>query len=250
MVEFTVMLPLPASPSQLAPFTSNPHFRAIIEGATKRYAEHIYASSLEEIPSTASDGMTRHSEFNRALADGFKRCAKRGNWTWKTRHDSLMPFIGDLAYLQKHKGQVRFGIQAGHLKFSLLHMTGKVDIHQRKIEVMEIGPSRQNYLHGQNSGVVRIEPAHLFGGDQSEDFALRLQDEEPIHVLLVTQRRGMNMVQIYAALPVDHWEEEGIIPLAELEHLFDVPIQKTEATPTVKPKRSPETDLDITVSKK
>lgn len=243
------MSSLPISPSQLAPFISNPHLLAIIEGAGRRYAEHIYASSLEEIPSTASDGMTRHSEFNRGLAEGFKRRARRGGWNWKTKHDASIPFLGDLVCLQKHRGQVRFGLQIGTLKFSLLHMTGKVDIHQRKVEVMELGPSRQNYLQQQNTGVVRIEPAHLFGGEGREEFALRLQDEEPLHILLVTQRRGMNLVQVYAALPIDRWEEEGIIPLAELEHLFDVPIQKTEAAPTVKPKAAP-SELEITVSRK
>lgn len=244
------MSSLPTSPSQLAPFTSNSHFRAIIEGAARRYAEHIYASSLEVIPTTASDGMTRHSEFNRGLADGFKRLSRRARWSWEAKHDPTLPFIGDLVYLQKFKGQVRFGMQINELKFSLLHMTAKVDLHTRKIEVMELGPARRNYLQGQSSGVVRTEPANLFNSEESEDFTLRLQDEEPLHIIIVTQRRGMNLVRVYAALPVDHWEEEGIIPLAELEHLFDVPIQKTKETPTVKPKRSPETDLDITVSKK
>lgn len=244
------MSSLPTSPSQLAPLTSNPHFRAIIEASAKRYADHFYLSSLEEIEVTSGDGMARHSEFNRGMADGFKRRAKRGGWTWKSKHDPTLPFIGDLVYLLKHNGQMRFGVQIGDLKFSLLHMTGKVDIYQRKIEVMKIGPSRGDYIHGQSSAVVRVEPPNIFNSvGEPEDFRLRVQTEEAMHIIIVTQRCG-DLVRVYAGSPVNYWEEEGIIPMAELEHLFDVPIKKTGETPMVKPKRSPETDLDITVFKR
>ena len=226
------MSSLPTAPAQLAPFTCNPHFRTIIESAARRYADHVYLNSKEVIRSTASDGMARHSEFNRGLAEGFKRASMKAGWDWEMKHDASLPFEGDLVFLEKFKGQVRFGMQIGERKFSILHMTGNIDVQEQKLEVMRVGPARQNYIQGQSLSVVRNEPPNLFNQGEVA-FSLRPHSEEPLHILIVTQRRGFADVRVWAALPVDHWEEDGVIPLAELEHLFDVPIDKA-ATRTVK----------------
>ena len=171
----------------------------------------------------AGDGMAWHSAFNRGLAEGFERGARRGGWTWKKSHDARVPFAGDLVWMERARGQLRFSLQLGGHRFSLLHMTGEVDVQNKTLDVMAMGPARREWLQSQNWSVVRAEPPNLF--NQGDDgFVLRPHSEEPLHICLITQRRGYTDLRVYAGIPTNEWDGIGTIRLAEVEHLFDVPI--------------------------
>lgn len=213
----------PFLPSQLAPFTSNERVRAIVERAARRYADLVYEHDNEIIRYVAGDGMAWHSAFNRGLAVGFEKGARRAGWEFKTSHDARVPFAGDLVWTERVRGQVRFRMQLGGHKFSLLHMTGEVDAQRKTLDVMALGPTRREWLQGQNCSVVRPETPNLFNQDE-DGFRLRPHSEEPLHVVLMTQRRGHADLMVYAGVPTNNWDGPGTILLAEVEHLFDVPI--------------------------
>ena len=210
-------------PSQLAPFTQNEKLRSIVQRAARRYAALVYQHDNEIVRYVAGDGMAWHSAFNRGLAEGFERCARRGGWTWRKHHDARIPFTGDLVWMERARGQLRFLVQLGENRFSLLHMTGEVDANNKTLDVMALGPARREWLRGQNWSVVRAEAPHLFNQDE-DGFRLRPHSEEPLHICLITQRRGHADLRVYAGIPTNEWDGVGTIRLAEIEHLFDVPI--------------------------
>ena len=239
---------------QLHPLLNNPYIVSAIEEATSRHATAILSNRKSALPYQSCDGMARHGEFNRGLADTLKRSQRKSKIKFVAKKEDQGPVIGDLIVYDPFKGQVRFSAQLQKRRYQLLHMTGSVDEINLRLDVKAMGLSRVEYCQGQSSRVSRSPQPNLFDGNP-EQFVMTLDDEKPTRIIIVTQRVGplKDTLRVWMCAPIPEFDaDEGLIELAEVKHLFDVPISGVKPSVAATRKAKPEQDQNfgIDVTKK
>src|SRR5689334_11539537 len=91
----------------LSQFLNHAGMMQAIEAAAQDYCATTYQHRTSSLNYLTSDGMARHGQFNRTLADFLSRFGAEGKIRFMPKRQEGLDYIGDLVFYEPYKGQAR-----------------------------------------------------------------------------------------------------------------------------------------------
>ncbi|RYZ79320.1 MAG: hypothetical protein EOP04_27985 [Proteobacteria bacterium] len=201
--------------------------KAAAIAAVQQMSSTLYTQQHGPLFSQSSDGMTRHSDFNRALADYIQRKGPADGIRFERSRRKNVDYIGNWIFGNKEGGQQRFSALLDKKTFEFLHMSGTVSLD--RIQVYGIGKKREEFVRHQNKKISKSQTWDIAGlADQKE---IDLPESWPCRLVLVSQICGprRNSIQLFLCVVDGQYStEEGIISIVASEMLAEVPVLATQ----------------------
>jgi hypothetical protein len=207
----------------LKALTECPTFKNALVFAVQKMSGTLYAQQHGSLYLQTSDGMTRHADFNRGLAEHIQRYGAVEGIHFERSKRKNIDYVGNWVFGNKVGGQQRFSVQLAGQNIELLHMSGVVAAD--RITVYGIGKKREEFVKNQNSAIPKSKTWNL--PVEAEQQEIPLPISWPCRLVLVTQVCGprKNSIQLYLCLVDGQYnKEEGCISIIASELLAEVAV--------------------------